>query len=233
VVERFRAAVDRRSAGEPYAYVVGRAAFRTLDLMVDSRVLIPRPETEELVGRVLNWAAARWGDGPWGAALDVGTGSGCIALSLEVEGRFRRVVGVDVSPLALQVARANGDVLTRGRVDFGIANVFPDDAAAYDVVVSNPPYLTAAEWETLDPGVRDYEPRLALVSGMDGLEHARVILNGARDRLKSGGLLGIELDSGRAGRVLGLAVEAGFRNARIERDPFGRPRYLLATKKTA
>jgi len=234
VAERFRTAVGRRAAGEPFAYVTGRAGFRTLELRVDARVLIPRPETEGLVEQVLRWGWMRWGDAAWGDALDVGTGSGCVALSLAAEGHFRRVVGVDASGPALAVARANaaGGPGT-ARVEFRAGDLFPPGGEPFDVIVSNPPYLTVAEWAGLDPGVRDFEPREALVAGEDGLEHTRAILSGARQHLTPGGLLGIEVDCQRAERARALAVEAGWRDARIEHDLFGRPRYLLATEETA
>lgn len=234
VVERFRTAVARRAAGEPFTYVTGWAAFRTLDLRVDARVLIPRPETEGLVERVLHWGRERWGTvGTWGDALDIGTGSGCIALSLATEGHFRRVVGVDLSLAALEVARANTAGLANVRVELAAADLFPGGAQPFDLIVSNPPYVTAAEWTRLDAGVRDFEPRDALISGADGLEHTRRILRGARDRLAPGGLLGIEVDSRRAHQARRLAVQAGWQNARVAQDQFGRPRYLLATKETA
>lgn len=233
-VERFREAVTRRRAGEPFAYIAGRAPFRTLTVGVDRRALIPRPETEGLVEHALRWAQARWPDHAWGDALDVGTGSGCIALSLAAEGRFRRVVGVDRSAAALAVARANRSLVSSPTpVDFEAADLFPAGDELFDVIVANPPYLTEVEHTALDPGVRDFEPREALVSGADGLHHTRSVLTGARARLAPGGFLGIEVDCRRAGATLASAVEAGWRDARIEDDVFGRPRYVLATREIA
>lgn len=227
--EAFARAVRRRLAGEPVAYVIERAAFRTLDLHVDRRVLIPRPETEGLVERVLGVAerGARWG-----RVADVGTGSGCIALSLAVEGRFREVVATDLSSDALDVARANAatlglaDLITFREGDL----LVPIAEGGFDVIVSNPPYVTAAEYAALEPGVRDFEPRAALVAGADGLATTTILLDGARRLLVDGGLLAIEVDSERAPRALALARAGAWADVRIEHDLFGRPRYLLATK---
>lgn len=228
-VEAFARAVRRRAAGEPLAYVTGRAGFRTLDLQVDRRVLIPRPETEGLVQRVLDFAerGARWG-----RVADIGTGSGCIALSLAVEGRFRSIVATDRSPDALAVARANAAALgLSDRVAFRAGDLLePVAAGGCDVIVSNPPYVTEAEYAALDPGVRDFEPRLALVSGAEGLATTTALLEGAGALLSDGGLLAIEVDSERAARALAHARAGAWADVRIEHDLFGRPRYLLATK---
>jgi len=225
----FLGAVTRRSDGVPAAYAAGTAAFRTLELAVDPRVLIPRPETEGLVDRVLEWCRGR---DRWGVAADIGTGSGCIALSLAAEGRFSWVIATDVSEAALTVARANAARLaTPSVVEFRAGDLLwalRTDSA--DVIVSNPPYVAADEWVTLDAGVRDQEPRLALVGGGDGLAHTAVLLRQARGRLAPGGLLALELDCRRAGRTLALARAAGWTSARIDRDLFGRERYLLAER---
>ncbi len=231
----FEDAVRRRSAGEPLAYVTGVQGFRTLDLAVDRSVLIPRPETEGLVAAVLEWCRGARGDGPgacWGTALDVGTGSGCIALSLAVEGRFARVIGTDCSAAALAVARRN---LARVRPATGVelrlgAVLDPVSDEICDVIVSNPPYVAETEFAMLARGVREYEPREALVSGQGGLSHTRRLLSKAGAHLAPGGLLAIEVDSRRAGTALEIARAAGWRDARLARDVFGRLRFLLATK---
>ena len=231
--DRFRQAVERRANGEPLAYVVGIAGFRALELIVDQRVLIPRPETEGLVQRVLDWGATR-GTHDWGLAVDVGTGSGCVALSLAVEGRFARVVGTDSSPAALAVAALNLAAVTQGTpVELREGNGL--DAVGDvrpNVIVSNPPYVTATEFAGLDRGVRDYEPRDALVSGHDGMEHIADLVAGSSELLECGGLLAIEIDCTRADLALDLACAAGWKNARVDDDLFARPRYLLANKES-
>jgi release factor glutamine methyltransferase len=231
---RFREAVQRRASGEPLPYVVGVTGFRQLTLKVDPRVLIPRPETEGLVERVLDWAGRREADhsGGWGCALDVGTGSGAIALSLAVEGRFDRIVAIDISMGALDIARNNGRSLqSKTPVEF-VRGALLDSIGngVADVVVSNPPYVTIAEYAGLDASVSAFEPRDALVSGVDGLNHTRALLESAGSRLKPGGLIAIEVDSTRSGAVLDTAGSLGWRTARVEADLFGRPRFFLATK---
>jgi release factor glutamine methyltransferase len=230
-IRAFRSAVERRAEGVPVAYAVGSAGFRTLTLQVDSRVLIPRPETEGLVEHALLFGRSR-GDAPgaWGRALDVGTGSGCVALSLAVEGRFQEVVATDVSGDALTLARQNLQAVappTPVRLRQG-ALFEPVKDETFTVIAANPPYLTEAEFEQLEPGVREHEPREALVSGPDGMEHIRMLLSEGRAHLEPGGLLVLEVDCARAEAARAVANAAGWRDATIERDLFGRDRYLLA-----
>ncbi len=222
---------------EPRAYAEGIAGFRLLELAVDRRVLIPRPETEGLVERVLAWSAGRWGrgNGEGGTVLDLGTGSGCIALSLATEGRFSRIVATDVSADALAVARANAErVQPTPMPEFRLGDLFqPVAGERFDVIVSNPPYIAGPEYAELDPSVRDFEPQVALLSGPDGLAHTRAILEAGPDYLAAGGLLALELDSRRAEQSAAIARAFGFRDVRVERDVFDRSRFLLARKERA
>lgn len=225
---RFEAAVARRAAGEPAAYVTGTASFRTLELEVTRATLIPRPETEGLVEHVLVFAGGRR---PRAEALDVGTGSGCIALALATEGRFARIVATDVSEAALAVARRNHARLAPPvPVEFRRGPLFAPlaEGERFDVIVSNPPYITEGEHAVLDPAVREHEPAGALVAGADGMLHVRALLTGAERHLVPGGLLALEVDSRRAEAAHRAATEAGWRDVRVVRDLFGRPRYLLA-----
>ncbi len=223
--------VERRAAGEPLQYVLGRWGFRTLDLMVDRRVLIPRPETEEVVG----WAIeeVRRAERPARIrAADLGTGSGAIALSLAAE--LGAVVwATDVSADALDVARANLAGLgtwaaTRVQVVQGSWwEALPDELkGALDLVVSNPPYVRADE--PLPDEVDAYEPSVALRAGPDGLDAIAVILGGAPEWLAPGGVLVIEIDPRQADAVVDMARRAGATEAGIRIDAAGRPRALVA-----
>ncbi len=223
---RFEAALAQRLAGVPFAYAVGQAAFRSLTLRIDGRALIPRPETEGLVDHALALVA------PGGLAADVGTGSGCLALALAQEGQFERVVAVDNSAAAVELARENVALIgPRIPVDVLHGDLLePLRGRRWRLIVSNPPYLSEAEYDGLDASVRDYEPRGALVSGSDGLEATRRLLGGARDLLDARGLMALEIDERRADAVAALGAAAGC-SIVIREDLFGKPRYAFAVPK--
>jgi release factor glutamine methyltransferase len=223
-IARFQNAVAQLERGVPFAYAVGRAGFRTLDLAIDSRALIPRPETEGLVELVLEQAKR-------GLAADIGTGCGCIALALAVEGGFEKVVAVEQSAGAAALARENlHRVAPRTPVEIREGSRLAplvDKGERFSVIVSNPPYLSAADHADLDRSVADFEPREALVSGSDGLEATRALFAGAAALLEPGGLLALEIDERRADAVRTLAHEYGW-DVAIHADLFGCPRYALA-----
>jgi release factor glutamine methyltransferase len=225
VVDRFWKAVDQRKRGVPFAYVVGSVGFRTLDLKIDRRALIPRPETEGLVDLVLARCST-------GLVADVGTGCGCIALALAVEGQFEKVIAVEQSADAAALARENVQrVAPKTPVEIRDGNLFApliDKGERFRAIVSNPPYLSAAEYEDLDPSVSRHEPREALLSGADGLDATRALFAGAAAVLEPGGLLALEIDERRAAAVRALGKSHGW-NVAIHADLFGRPRYALAT----
>jgi release factor glutamine methyltransferase len=220
---RFMEQVRQVASGIPLEYVTGRAGFRHLELTSDPRALIPRPETEGLVGLVLDRIDR-------GRVADIGTGSGAIALALASEGSFEHVVAVDLSADALALARDNarrtaiGIELVQGHLTSQLAS------GLFDAVVSNPPYLSAEEYAALDPSVREHEPREALESGADGLAATRELLDDARRVLRPGGWLALEVDATRGERTRSLAGRFGWRGAEIHLDLFGRERYLLAQR---
>ena len=225
LVARYRDALAQLGRGVPFAYAVGRVGFRTLDLAIDRRALIPRPETEGLVELVLARCVT-------GLVADIGTGCGCIALALAVEGQFDTVVAVECSADAAALARENVERLgPKTPVEIREGNLLApllDKGERFRVIVANPPYLTAAEYDELDPSVRDHEPRAALVSGVDGLDATRALFAGAAALLEPGGLLALEIDERRGDAVRQLGRDAGW-DVEIHADAFGCPRYALAT----
>jgi release factor glutamine methyltransferase len=224
--------VERRRTGEPLQYVLGRWGFRSLDLMVDRRVLIPRPETEQLVEWALEEARRRAKPGRRPVVADLGTGSGAIAVSLAAE-LGAEVWATDVSPDALDVARANLAGLgtwaaTRVRLLEGSWwTALPTELRArIDLAVTNPPYI--GEQEILPPEVAEYEPRVALRSGPEGLDAITEIVTEAAGWLAPGGVLVVELAPAQAPTVRELARRSGAVHADIRRDALGRQRALVA-----
>lgn len=224
--DRMRAAAVRRARGEPLAYCVGSAAFRHLVLAVDARVLIPRPETEIVVDEALRVAGQAGG-----VAVDIGTGSGAIALALASEGRFERVIATDISQDALDVARANVAQLPPGSapVEFRSgADTMPLQGIAARVIVSNPPYISFEEANALPPSVRDWEPSAALFAADRGMARYDALFAGSPAHLEPEGWIVLEVDSRRAEVTRERALHAGFRNVRIVQDLTGRDRVLIA-----
>ncbi|MBW8769487.1 MAG: peptide chain release factor N(5)-glutamine methyltransferase [Gemmatimonadetes bacterium] len=227
-------AAERRAAGAPLQYAAGRASFRHLTLDVDERVLIPRPETEVLIEIVLD--ALR--DEPGGIAVDVGTGSGAIALALASEGRFERVIGTDVSLDALTVARANAARcarVLRAPVDLRAGSLLgPVRERPLRAVVSNPPYIAWDERDALPTSVRDWEPTVALFSGSDGMGATARLVREAARALGARGLLAIEVDMRRASLVAELVATAGaYEEVRVQLDLTGRERFVVARRREA
>lgn len=227
-------AAEKLGRGAPFAYAVGTACFRHLNLAVDERVLIPRPETEVLVGEILERFEST-GRSSWGTAADIGTGSGAIALSLAAEGKFDRVIATDASLDALQVARENGarsaQALNAG-VDFRHGSLLaPLSGETVDVIVSNPPYVAFSEAESLPASVRDWEPPLALFSGHDGMRATAEIVRNSARHLLNGGLLALEVDERRASIVAEMVMGHGaYTNVGVRLDLAGRERFVFASR---
>lgn len=239
--------VRRRQAGEPLQYLLGSWAFRRLELAVDPRVLIPRPETEVVTGHALDELARAASDVPADrpvVAVDLGTGSGAIALSLAVEGvervtdRGLQVWAVERSPDALAVATANVDSVRRrhpaaAEVTLAAGDWFDalpaDLAGTITLVVANPPYVAEAEWPELDVEVR-HEPRQALVSGPTGTEDLDRIVEAAPRWLAPWGVLVVELAPHQAQDVALRALVSGFDGVLIRHDLAGRPRAVVARR---
>jgi len=235
LVERFEKAVAQLDRGVPFAYAVGTVGFRKLDLKIDSRALIPRPETEGLVELVLGELEKREpGNGKRGLVADIGTGSGCIALSLAVEGSFEKVVAVEQSPAAAALARENvARINPTTPVDIregSLLEPLMETGERCRAIVANPPYLRTDEYEELDSSVRQFEPREALLSGSDGLDATRALYAGARSLLEPGGLLALEIDERRADAIRELGKDFGW-DVEICPDLFNCPRYALSYQK--
>ncbi|ROT98460.1 peptide chain release factor N(5)-glutamine methyltransferase [Histidinibacterium lentulum] len=230
----FEALVARRAERVPLSQLTGRRAFYGREFLVTGDVLDPRPETETLIETALAE--------PFADVLDLGTGSGCILLTLiaEMEGMGRRVLGtgVEVSPAAYEVAWWNRNamgledraVLLQGSWFAPLSEAFGRDAPQFDLIVSNPPYVTEAEWERLEPEVRRFEPRGALVGGVHGLDAYRVIVEGAPGRLRPGGRLIVEIGSGQGAAVTELMTSAGLGPVHVVTDLDGRDRVVVARR---
>jgi release factor glutamine methyltransferase len=215
-LERFVALVARREAREPVAYILGHKAFRRITLSVDRRVLIPRPETELLVeiGLTLDRGAR---------IVDVGTGSGSVALALKDERPDLTVVGVDMSADALSVARENGARLGLD-VEFVCADLLDGVPGPFDAVVANLPYV--AEGSALPPEIEVYEPPIALFGGEDGLDLIRRLIATVADA----GVPLVALENGLAEAVAGIALRAGYPSVEILRDLAGHERVVVARR---
>ena len=236
-VEALRRAMARLVKGEPLQYVLGEWDFRTLTLKCDRRALIPRPETEELVTRVLKHlnSTLHLHSTPTPLIVDVGTGTGAIILSLAKEFSGEAAfLGTDVSAAAIQLAQENAIKCGLAeKVKFAVMDGLDDfdEPECVDVLVSNPPYIARAVCETLDPRVKDFEPRLALDGGESGLDFYDRYLGDALNILKPGGAVFFEIgeDQGEALRRLMMAY--GFSDIRIEQDFAGHDRYASARLK--
>jgi len=226
---QLREQLKRRGEGEPLQHITGEAPFRHLSIGVCPDVLIPRPETEGLVELVLEHLGEQ---SAMVDILDIGTGSGCIALALASERPDVRVTATDLSPAALAVARANATKLDlQRRIEFIEGDTYAGlDGRTFDVIVSNPPYVPSAMMRLVEEQVLAHEPRLALDGGLDGLDLFRRILDGSMAHLRENGALFVELDECNVTQAADLAVEwKRYAQVAVARDLNGRNRYLTAT----
>ena len=226
-IEAYRTQVARRAAGEPLAYLTGEAGFYGEMLMVSPAVLVPRPETEDLVA----WALALLTVCPKPQIADLGTGSGAIALALAGQRPDAQVLAVDVSAEALEIAAQNRQRLARNNVALRCASWFdayPEDPV-FDLVVSNPPYIPAADPHLVGDGVR-FEPRGALTDEADGLEAYRALALQAVPRLKPGGWLLVEHGHDQVEAVAALWRDAGLVAVESRQDLSGNPRMTAGRK---
>jgi release factor glutamine methyltransferase len=216
VARAFGDMVRRRARREPVAYIVGRKGFRRIEVAVDPRVLIPRPETELLVEVALEYRPE--------AVLDAGTGSGAVALAVADELPHARVTATDLSIAALEVARANAARLGLAeRIEFRPGSV-PDDAR-FDLVLANLPYVREDEWERLAPEITRHEPREALVAGPTGLESIRALLETSVT-----GVVALEVGAGQAPEVASMMRDSGFEGVEGRPDLAGIERVVVGSR---
>ena len=228
-LETLRALIKRRADREPLQHIVGSTSFCGFEIVVSRDVLVPRPETELLAEQA--WGFLSTLAGSAATVLDFGTGSGCLAIAIALKSPGATVHTVDISEAALTVARANALRLGAGeRVLFHAGDGFAalDSGLVFDLIVSNPPYIPSDEIATLDPEVRDFDPRLALDGGVDGLDFYRRLASEGRTRLKPAGKVMLELGDGQNADVSGLFTKAGWTVEPVLKDYTGRERILIA-----
>lgn len=218
-LDRFETAISARENRQPVSQIIGLRHFFGRDFTVTKDVLDPRPETETLILHAL--------ETDFSSVLDLGLGSGCILLTLLAERPDAKGQGVDVSSKALAVAQQNAEKLNvSDRAELLLSDWFEQVDGRFDLIVSNPPYIDEAEWETLDPEPRLWEPKGALTPGADGLLPYRMIANGAKAHLKAGGHLIVEIGWKQGAQVVSIFTEAGFAGVEVLPDLDGRDRCI-------
>ena len=216
----YRALIKRRASGEPVAYILGRKEFYSRTFKVGPGVLVPRPETEILVDKVLAWLKTH--EVPTPRIVDVGVGSGAIAVTLAAELPTAVVLGVDISAEALEIAKQNADTLgVRDRVKLARGDLLSPVKSEHsvDIVVSNPPYLDDALMASLPRDVRDFEPRGALTGGPDGLDVVRRLITDSVRVLRPGGLLAMEIAGGEQGATVAALLAQNGRFSEVTLHP--------------
>lgn len=218
--EQWREYSRRRTAGEPSQYITGKAYFFGLELQVCPDVLIPRPETEGLVELALQHAH------PAMAVIDIGTGSGAIALALKSSRPELRITATDSSVHSLDIAKKNAKALGL-EIDFIEADLFPETEQRFDLIISNPPYISRAEYDTLPVHIRLHEPESALLAEEEGLVYYRRILESIPQKANPGAVICFEIGSGQASRIKAIAKKLGLDKIDIMVDSASLDRYVL------
>jgi release factor glutamine methyltransferase len=229
----FRNLIARRLQWEPVAYITGRKEFWSFTLEVNNSVLIPRPDTEIIVEETIN--ICRKIDSSEIKILDIGTGSGAIAIALASEITVAKIVATDISLEALNMAQKNAAALgLKEKIDFRSGDLFEPVNGFFDIIVSNPPYIAAEEYEKLPAGVKNYEPREALLAGKSGLEFYEKLIYQTAGFLQKNGWLLLEIGAKQEAGVRGIMEAAGFYdNIEMRRDYAGLPRVIKARRKVS
>lgn len=220
---KFNKELKQRLKGEPLAYIFNSACFYGYDFYVNKHTLIPRPETEELVNEALKHISKE------SKVLDIGTGSGAIAVTIQKESNAI-VSAVDISKKALKVAKRNAKN-NKVNVEFIHSNIFSKlKERKFDVIISNPPYITKEAYLGLDKTVKDFEPKLALVGGDDGLVFYKVIIKNAHKFLENNGKIFFEIGYDQGESVKNLLIESGYKNVMVKKDLYKNDRIVYAEK---
>ena len=231
IVDNFLQLMEKRHKGYPLHYILGQRDFMGLDFYLEEGVLIPRSDTELLVEYIIDYIGKNHGQERINL-LDIGIGSGAISLSIANYCKNTQVVGIDISRTAIRVANINKERFNLTNVDFYQGDLFQGLEAlnmedSFHIIVSNPPYISKEVIESLDPGVKDFEPRLALDGGEDGLDFYRRITSQSKDFLRSGGLLIYEIGYDQGDLVRHIMVKEGFKNLSILKDLQGHDRVIM------
>ena len=226
IAEKYDIAVKRRIKREPVAYIIGKKEFWSDDYLVNRGTLIPRPETELLIYKVVNFFKNKKAN-----ILDIGTGSGCILLSILKELNFSRGIGIDISPKAIQTARVNSKNLKLFyRSKFKVIDLDKFNIGKYDLIVSNPPYIPSRDIKNLSKDIINYEPLTALDGGIDGLDLIKKVIYKSNHLLKRKGMLALEVGHNQYRRVLSILRYNGYRAISKECDYNRNVRCIISTK---
>jgi len=226
VIKRYHSAIQRRIKREPVAYITGKKEFWNDDFIINKSTLVPRPETELVIYKVISFFKNKNIN-----ILDIGTGSGCLLLSILKELSFSRGIGIDISSKAIQIARSNSKKLNLlNRVKFKVCDLKKFGFGKYDLIVSNPPYIPSSDLKNLSKDITNYEPLIALNGGIDGLDVIKKIIYKSNYLLKRGGLLAIEIGYKQYQKVSQILTRSGFKEIGKEHDNNFNVRCIISTK---
>ena len=226
ICEKYNHAINRRIKKEPVAYIIGKKEFWSQDFLVNRTTLVPRPETELLIYKVLNFFKNKKIN-----ILDIGTGSGCILLSILKELNYSRGIGIDISAKAIQTAIINSKKLNLfNRSKFKVFDINKFCMGMYDLIVSNPPYIPSKDMKNLSKDIINYEPLVALNGGLNGLDLIKKVIYKSNSLLKKNGLLAIEIGFNQYLNVSGLLKQNGFREMSTQCDYNHNVRCIISTK---
>ena len=226
IIKKYNIAINRRIYREPVAYITGKKEFWSEDFVVNNATLVPRPETELLIYKVINFFKNKTIN-----ILDIGTGSGCILLSILKELNLSRGIGIDISAKAIQTAKVNSKNLNLlNHAKFKICDLSKYNIGKYDLIVSNPPYISSQDIKNLNKDVINYEPRIALEGGADGLDLIKKVIYKSNHLLKRNGILTLEIGFGQYQKVSDILNKRRFREISKEYDYNRNVRCIMSTK---